>query len=93
MKQAVERSRALQIDRKNQQKASEKQDEIDFSEFWRVRNEELQMAESQEKDEERQRAKELVAFLAKQSDHKLDKAKNEFRAGNEASLQAQALLD
>ena len=51
------------------------------------------MAEAQERDEERQRAKEHIAFLAKQSTEKLEKAKKQFRDDNEASLQAQALLD
>ena len=46
------------------------------------------MAEQQEKDEERQRQKELVAFMAKQSDTKLEAAKKQFRDNNEASLQS-----
>ena len=41
MKAAIERSRQLQIKRKQAQKASEKQEEKDFAEFWKVRNEEL----------------------------------------------------
>lgn len=93
MKQAVERSRALQIDRKKQNKANEKQEEKDFSEFWRVRNEELQMAEAQERDEEKQRHKEMVQFLNSQGAQKLENAKKNFKGDAEASLQAQALLD
>lgn len=58
-----------------------------------MRNEELQLAETQEKDEEKQRAKEHVAFLKTQEEEKLANAKREFREKNEASLQAQALLD
>lgn len=53
MKQAIERSRALQIEKKKQQKEQEKKEEKEFAEFWRVRNEELQMAEQQERDEEK----------------------------------------
>ena len=41
MKAAIERSRQLQIHRKQAQRAAEKQEEQDFAEFWRVRNEEL----------------------------------------------------
>ena len=93
MKQAVERSRALQIDRKKQNKHAEKQEEKDFSEFWRVRNEELQMAEAQERDEEKQRHKEMVSFLNSQGAQKLENAKKNFKGDAEASLQAQALLD
>lgn len=41
MKQAVERSRQLQIERKQQNKQALKKDDKDFAEFWAVRNEEL----------------------------------------------------
>ena len=66
----------------------EKQEEKDFAEFWRVRSEELQMAEQQERDEEKQRHKEMVSFLQKQSNAKLENAKKQFRDNNEASLQS-----
>jgi len=55
MKQAIERSRALQIDRKNKNKSDELQEEKDFADFWKVRNQELQLAEQQEREEERLR--------------------------------------
>ena len=35
----------------------------------------------------------MVGFLQKQSEAKLEAAKKQFRDNNEASLQAQALLD
>ena len=41
MKAAIERSRQLQIQRKQAQQRSEKQEEKEFAEFWKVRNEEL----------------------------------------------------
>ena len=41
MKQAIERSRMLQIERKKQEDAAKKQEDKDFAEFWRIRNEEL----------------------------------------------------
>jgi len=41
MKAAIERSRQLQISRKQAQKAAMKQEEHDFADFWKVRNEEL----------------------------------------------------
>lgn len=62
MKAAIERSRQLQIERQKKEKASKKQEDKDFAEFWRLRNEELQLAEEQEREEERQRAKELAAY-------------------------------
>jgi len=51
------------------------------------------MAEAQEKDEEKQRAKEHIGFLSQQANEKLEKSKKQFRDENEASLHAQALLD
>ncbi len=41
MKAAIERSRQLQIQRKGHVKAATKNEEIEFAEFWKVRNEEL----------------------------------------------------
>jgi hypothetical protein len=38
MKQAIERSRALQIERKRNEKAATNQEEKEFAEFWKVRN-------------------------------------------------------
>lgn len=93
MKQAIERSRALQIDRKNKQKHDELQEEKDFAEFWKVRNQELQLAEQQEREEERQRHLELVKFLQGQSQTKRVTAENQFREDNKNSVEAQALLD
>jgi len=88
MKQAIERSRALQIERKKKQKADDLQDERDFSEFWKVRNQELQLAEQQEREEEKQRNLELVKFLQRQADEKLEKSKNMFREDNKNAVEA-----
>jgi len=41
MKAAIERSRQLQIQRKQRAKAAERQEEHEFAQFWKVRNEEL----------------------------------------------------
>lgn len=38
MKQAIDRSRALQVERKQTERADEKRDEKEFSEFWKIRN-------------------------------------------------------
>lgn len=76
MKQAIERSRALQIDRKTKNKADECKEEKDFAEFWKIRNQELQLAEQQEREEERQRHQELVKFLQSQSHTKKSAAEN-----------------
>lgn len=53
MKQAIERSRKNQIDRKVNEQKSVKTEEREFAEFWKLRNEELAIAEQQEREEER----------------------------------------
>ena len=93
MKTAIERSRALQIERKKQEAASKKQEDKDFAEFWRIRNEELQLAEQQEKEEERQRAKELADFIKTQNDAKQAKTIKEFQESQVNAVKTQALLD
>jgi hypothetical protein len=45
MKLAIERSRQLQIQRRTKEKGAVKQEDREFAEFWRTRNEELQLAE------------------------------------------------
>ena len=45
MKGAIEKSRANQIDRKLKDAAGKKQEEVEFAEFWKLRNEELAIAE------------------------------------------------
>lgn len=93
MKQAIERSRALQIERRQKEKSDRVAEEKEFSEFWKVRNQELQLAEAQEREEERQRQVELVKFLKKQSEEKRLNSEKAFVQDNQASLEAQALLD
>jgi hypothetical protein len=66
MKAAIDRSRALQIQRKNQEKLQTKQEEMEFAEFWRIRNDELTLAEQQEKEEDRARMVELANFVKNQ---------------------------
>lgn len=51
------------------------------------------MAEQQEKEEERQRAKELAAFVRTQNDAKQDKAIKDFQAEQANAVKTQALLD
>ena len=45
MKAAIEKSRANQINRKKKEEEERKNDEIEFAEFWKLRNEELAIAE------------------------------------------------
>jgi len=53
MKAAIEKSRANQIERKNKEGEDKKREELEFAEFWKLRNEELAIAEQQEREEER----------------------------------------
>lgn len=45
MKEAIERSRQQQIEKKQQEKQQEAQEQKEFTEFWKIRNEELAIAE------------------------------------------------
>ncbi len=63
LKEAIEKSRAQQIDRKHQEKEAVSAEQREFSHFWRLRNEELHIAEAQEKDEARLRSEEMKAYL------------------------------
>lgn len=45
MKAAIEKSRANQIGRKQRENADVKREELEFAEFWKLRNEELAIAE------------------------------------------------
>ena len=63
MKEAIEKSRKNQIDRKKKEAEDQKREEREFGEFWKLRNEELAIAEQQEREEERQRRVELTNYL------------------------------
>jgi len=45
MKAAIEKSRANQIERKTKETEDKKREELEFAEFWKLRNEELAIAE------------------------------------------------
>lgn len=45
MKAAIEKSRANQIERKQKESEDKKREELEFAEFWKLRNEELAIAE------------------------------------------------
>ncbi len=45
MKAAIEQSRPNQIDRKAKELEDKKREELEFAEFWKLRNEELAIAE------------------------------------------------
>ena len=55
-----------------------KREEMEFAEFWKLRNEELAIAEQQEREEERQRRVEITNYLKKQAEEKNVKAQEDF---------------
>lgn len=65
MKNAIEKSRKNQLIRKDRELMGKKEEEREFSEFWKLRNDELAIAEQQEREEERQRRVELTNYLKK----------------------------
>ena len=66
MKAAIEKSRKNQIARKTREGEERKGEEVEFAEFWKMRNDELAIAEQQEKEEERQRRMEISGYLKRQ---------------------------
>lgn len=93
MKQAIEQSRHHQIAKKVAAKEQSQQEEKEFSEFWKIRNEELELARQQEVEEERLRCEELKGYLHKQMEDKQRKIEEQFRLELQAQAKAQALLD
>lgn len=93
MKQAIEKSRKNQLDRKAREAQEAKREEREFAEFWKLRNEELAIAEQQEREEERQRRVELTNYLKKQADEKNMKAQEDFVNSQHEALHNQALMD
>ena len=93
MKNAIEKSRKNQIDRKRKETEDAKREEVEFAEFWKLRNEELAIAEQQEREEERQRRVELTNYLKKQADDKNSRAQEDFVNEQHQALHNQALQD
>lgn len=53
MKAAIDRSRKLQTLQREQEREHDRLQNIEFAEFWKKRNLELQLADEQEKEEVR----------------------------------------
>lgn len=79
LKQAIEKSRQLQMDKRNAEKAREQQEQKEFTEFWKIRNEELAIAELQEKEEDRMRQEALKVYNKQQIDKRQRKVEDEFK--------------
>ena len=68
-------------------------EEKEFSAFWAMRNEELAIADQQEKEEERQRRVEMTQYLQRQMDDKNRKAQEDFVNEQHTALRNNALMD
>lgn len=66
---------------------------MEFSEFWKMRNEELAIAEQQEREEERQRRQELTNYLKQQVADRNKKSQEDFVLEMHTALRNNALLD
>ena len=93
MKEAIERSRQQQISRKQAERNYEKQQEKEFQEFWKIRNEELQIAEQQEKEEERMRKAELQNNHKQMIDQKRIKTELDYKKELQDAANTQAMVD
>lgn len=89
----IEKSRQQQISKRINEKVMTKKEEKEFTEFWKIRNEELHMQESQEKEDTRQRQVELKAFQKYQLDNKQKKIEEDYKKQLEEATNTQALLD
>lgn len=81
------------MDKRQQEKEKRVQEEKEFAQFWKVRNDELSLAEEQERQEQFNRQAELKKFQRIQSAKIQERAKREFEQEQQAALKAQALLD
>lgn len=78
MRQAIEKSRKMQIDKKRLEKELEQKEEEEFAAYWKIRNKELQEAELLEIEEERERNREISNFHKLQAAEKQAKLETDF---------------
>jgi hypothetical protein len=93
MKEAIEKSRTAQLEKKRLEEEAAKQEEREFAEFWKMRNEELAIADAQEREEARQRQVELTNYIRRQAEDKNRKAQEDFINEQHAAVRNNALMD
>ena len=93
MKEQIEKSRALQIQKKRDEKDREVAQQKQFSEFWKMRSDELQVAEHIEKQETKQRSEDIKEYLHRQVEARQKKAEEDFKNELADAARTQALLD
>ena len=59
---------------------AENQEQQEFTHFWKLRSEELHIAEQQDKEEARLRNEEMKSYLRRQIDSKNRKGEEEYKA-------------
>lgn len=62
LKEMIDKSRYQQMEKRRLEKERDNNEQKEFTEFWKIRNEELAIAEQQEKEEERMRKEELKGY-------------------------------
>lgn len=93
LKEAIEKSRKHQIAKRRQEKQEEIQEEKDYSEFWKARNDELAFAENTEKEEIRMKQSHLKQYQKQQADNRRKKAEDEYVKQIHEAADSAALLD
>lgn len=93
MKDQIEKSRALQIQKKRDERDREQADQRQFSEYWKMRSDELQVAEHIEKQENKQRSEDIKEYLRKQMEARQKRAEEDFKQDLSDAARTQALLD
>jgi len=93
LKDQIEKSRKHQVEKRKNEKASYVQEEKDFTEFWKARNEELAVSENIEKDEFRNKQVELKAYQRSQAEFRKKAAEDEFMREMKEATTSKALLD
>ena len=74
-------------------KQRETDEEREFAEYWKVRNQELQEMENREKLEELERNKDLARNRKEQAEAQQKIREHEFKKEQKAATKTQALLD
>lgn len=88
LRNQIDKSRKQQIERRQQEKGTSKQEEEMFADFWKDKMKELTELEKLEEQEKRERAKQLQNFHKKQMDYKARKAEQEALIEEELARQA-----
>jgi hypothetical protein len=93
LKDQIEVSRRQQIEKKRRERVAEENEQKQFQEFWKLRSEELLMAEDKEKMEAKQRSEDMKDYLRKQVEARSKKAEEDFKTELAEAARTQAMLD